>query len=61
MRSFAIIEVEDGMTVVPIEPGRTAEDAAAEQGGVLIDPGPFDSYEAAYDALEELQGDDDEE
>lgn len=33
----------------------TAEETAHRQGGVVIDPGPFESYEAACNALEALQ------
>ena len=51
MVSFAIIELEDGLTVVTIQPGQSPEDAAASQGGSLADPEPYATYEDAYDAL----------
>ncbi len=54
--SYAIIEVEDGLTVAEIRPGESAEDAAARQQGSVVDPGPYDSYEAAGDAVCELEG-----
>jgi hypothetical protein len=52
--SFVIIELEDGLSVAAVQ-------AAAHEGGVLVDPGPFATYEEAYDALVELEGDDEEE
>jgi hypothetical protein len=55
MVAFAIIELEDGLTIVEVQSGQTPEDAAASHGGVLIDPGPYSSYEEANDALVDLQ------
>ncbi len=55
MISFTVIEVEDGLTIVEIQPGQTAEDAAANEGGTLVDPGPYHSYEDASDALDQLE------
>ena len=55
MVSFAIIEVEDGFTVIEVLPGPSPEDAALGAGGELVDPGPYDSYEGAIDALDELE------
>jgi hypothetical protein len=51
MTMFAIIENESGLTVVPVPSDATAEEAASAHGGLLVDAGPFDSYEEAYDAL----------
>lgn len=61
MVGFAIIELDDGMTVVEIEPGQTAEDAAASCGGFLVDPGPYPSYDDACDALLALADDEEDE
>jgi hypothetical protein len=61
MAQFAIIEVPDGLTIVELQPDQSPEDAAASQGGVLIDAGPYPSYEGANDALIELQAEDEEE
>jgi len=61
MVQFAIIEVPDGLTIVEIRPGQKPEDAAASQGGVLVDPGPYLSYEEANDALIDLQAEDEDE
>jgi hypothetical protein len=61
MVQFAIIELPDGLTVVELQPDQTPEDAAAAQGGTLVDPGPYPSYDEANDALIELQTEDEEE
>jgi hypothetical protein len=61
MVDFAIIELEDGLTVVPLQPGQSAEEAAVLNGGTLVDPGPYPSYEDACDALIDLQYEDEEE
>ncbi len=55
MESFAIIEVDNGLTVANVHPDQSAEDAARAQGGIVVDPGPFPSYDEAYDALLNLQ------
>ena len=51
MTRFAVIETDSGIAVAAIPTGATVEDVAAQQGGVVIDPGPFESYEDAYDAM----------
>ena len=61
MVEFAIIELEDGFTIVEVQSGQKPEDAAANHGGILVDPGPYASYEEANDALIDLQAADDEE
>ena len=55
MAAFCIIETDDGLAVVEHSDETTAEQAVHRRGGVVIDPGPFDSYEEAYDALGTLQ------
>lgn len=60
MPQYCIIETEDGWTIVEHAEGMTAEETAHRKGGLVIDPGPFDSYEDATDALEALQGELDE-
>jgi len=55
MVQFAIIEVDDGLTVIELKFGEKPEDAAVRQGGTLVDPGPYASYDEANDALIELQ------
>jgi hypothetical protein len=61
MVEFAIIELPDGLTVVELPPGQKPEDVAASQGGILVDPGPYHTYEDANDALIELQSEDEDE
>ena len=59
MPLFSIIETEAGLTVAEIEPGALPDDAAVKQGGVVVDPGPFKSFDDAYDAILAIQGEDD--
>jgi hypothetical protein len=54
---YCIIETEGGWTIAEISGDQTAEKVAAQVGGAAIDPGPYDSYEDASDALVSLQGD----
>ena len=62
MESYAIIELDDGYAVVQVAPGQSPEDAALSAGGTLVDPGPFNSYEEANDALDQFEAlDDDQE
>jgi hypothetical protein len=49
------METEDGWTIAEYREGMTAEEAAELQGGVVIDPGPYESYDEAYDALLSLE------
>ncbi len=60
MGYFAIIELEDGLSIAEVKPGQTAEDAAVEEGGTLVDAGPFPSYEDALDGLADLEEEDEE-
>jgi hypothetical protein len=55
MNSFAIVEIDRGFTVVEVPAGQSPEDVAISEGGILVDPGPYDSYEEAIDALDELE------
>ena len=59
MDRFAILETEDGYTIVELPAGQDADELAASRGAVVADPGPFSTYEDAQDALDELQVDDD--
>jgi tRNA-splicing ligase RtcB len=49
-----------GLTIVEVMPEQSPEDAALAGGGALIDPGPYDSYEEATDALDQLEQEDEE-
>jgi hypothetical protein len=60
MSDFIIIEIEDGFTIIEIQPNESPEEAAVRHGGVVVDLGPYSSWEAANDALNELQPANDE-
>jgi hypothetical protein len=51
MTRFAVIETDSGIAVTAIPAGATVEEVAARSGGFVVDPGPFESYEDAYDAM----------
>ncbi len=55
MPLFAIIEVEDGLTVAELAPNEPPETAAITQGGVVVDRGPYYNYQDAYDAMLALE------
>jgi hypothetical protein len=55
MVDFAIIEVDDGLTIIELEPGKNPEDAALKKGGTLVSPGPYSTYEEALDALADFE------
>jgi hypothetical protein len=55
MLQYELVETNDGLTVVEIPTGCSAEEAAVQQGGLIVDPGPFTSYEDAYEALMALK------
>jgi len=55
MDQYQIIETEQGLLITRLVPGARPEDVAAAHGGVVVDPGPYRSYEDAYDALIALQ------
>jgi hypothetical protein len=48
---YIIIEVEDGLMIECLPSGMTAHQVATHHGGILVDEGPFDSYEDANDAM----------
>ena len=60
MITFAIIELDDGLTIVELQPQQSPEEAAAREGGVLVDPGPYSTYEDANDALTDLEAQEEE-
>lgn len=61
MPTFVIIEVENGLTVVELMPGETPEEAAVRHGGLLVDAGPYHSYDDANEALMTLPDQEEEE
>lgn len=61
MNQFAIIEVDDGLTVVEVHDFEQPEEAATREGGILVDPGPFETYEQACDAMLLIDWDEEDE
>jgi hypothetical protein len=61
MLRYELIETNEGLTVIEIPPDNTAEDAARQQGGLVVDPGPFTNYEEAYEALMAMKDEENEE
>ena len=57
---YFIVETDAGWTVAEFPTDRSATEVAAESGAAVIDPGPYESYEEASDALISLQGELDE-
>jgi hypothetical protein len=57
MITFVIIEIDDGLSSVEVEPSQLPEVEAALEDGTLVESGPFASYEEACDALAEMEGD----
>lgn len=55
MPNYIIIELPDGLEPIELPPGRTADDVAVEQGGTLIDEGPFATLDEAEDAIDNLE------
>ena len=43
------------MTVAEVGPQQTADDVAAKRDGEVVDPGPYDTYEEAADAMVSVQ------
>lgn len=54
---YYIAETDRGLMVAECPRGSTAQECAASRGETLIDPGPYDDYETAIDALGSLQSD----
>jgi hypothetical protein len=57
MPVYCLIETEDGATIAEQPAGKSAEETADLHGGVLLDPGPYRTYEDAQDALLAFQDD----
>jgi len=61
MLLYEIIETDEGLAVAEMHPGVGPDEVAAARGAVLIDPGPYRTFEDAYDALVALQTEEEEE
>ena len=57
MTLFAIIETDAGLTVAETGPYEGPEEAAVRNDGLVVDPGPYKSYEEAYEAVLSLEFD----
>ena len=55
MRSYCIVELDDGLTIVEQPDATHPEDTALRAGGTLVDPGPYRNPDEAYDALLALE------
>ena len=60
MVNFAIIEIDDGLTVIELRADEQPEVTATREGGVLVDPGPYALYEEACDAISNLEAENEE-
>ena len=60
MALYEIVETDVGLTVAELEPGMLPEDAAVKAGGVVVDAGPFHSFDEAYDVMISLEDEEEE-
>ncbi len=60
MTLYAIIETNEGLTVAEMGHETQLDEEAVRQGGVVVDPGPYHSYEEAYDAMLAIDDEDEE-
>ena len=51
MSQFVILELDDGYIIAGVPDGKTPETVAVESGAVLVDGGPYVSFEEAQDAM----------
>ena len=51
MSYFKVIETDAGLQVAGIQSTETPADAATRNGGVIVDSGPYNTHEDAYNAM----------
>jgi len=51
MTTYIIIEIDNGFTVAEVPDDSTPEEVAKDTGGILIDAGPYHTYQQAEDVL----------
>ncbi|MGM0486842.1 MAG: hypothetical protein ACQESR_08790 [Planctomycetota bacterium] len=51
MLRYAIVETEEGLTVVEVPEHRTPEEVATLQRGLLVDSRLYESFQDAFDAM----------
>ena len=61
MLFYQVIETDEGLAVAETRPGVAPEEVATARGGILIDPGPYKTFDDAYDAMLVLQEEEEEE
>jgi hypothetical protein len=61
MLQYEIIETDEGLAVAEMSPRVTPDEEAAARGGVLIDPGPYRTFDDACDAMVALQAEEEDE
>ena len=61
MVEFAIIEVDDGLTIVELQAGESPAEVAVRNGGTLVSLEPYPTYEEALDALADFEQEDGDE
>jgi hypothetical protein len=61
MSNYEIIETDEGLAVAEMPRGVSPDEVAAARGGILIDPGPYRTFEDAYDAMLVWQTEEEEE
>jgi hypothetical protein len=55
MSLYEIIETDEGLAVAEMQPGIAPEELAVSRGGVLVDEGPYQTYDEACDAMLAIQ------
>jgi hypothetical protein len=61
LREYVVIETDAGLTVRELVPGTSPEEVAEREGGLVADPGPYKSFDDAYDAILALKEEEAEE
>lgn len=60
MSCYIVIENDQGLRVADVPSGKSAADVATILQGVIVDFGPYKSYEDAYDAMMQIPDDEKE-
>lgn len=55
MPTYIIVELPDGLEPIELPLGRSPEEFAESEGGVLVDEGPFATLDEAEDAIDNLE------
>ena len=61
MHEYAIIETDAGLTVTELRGGESPEQAAERERGLLVDAGPYKTYEDACEAIDAIKEEEEEE